>query len=349
MPYLLYAILVLVGVGLGLYLFNQAQISKWRKQVRQHGDMVAIDGHPIFYRLSGQGPRTVIIECGLTTPSAEWWHIQDELAQYAQVLTYDRAGYGWSDPSRAPRTSRQIAVELNELLETVGLPGPFILVGHSQGGLYLNHFARLFPHKVAGVIFLDPLTPRDNEFVKRLSPTVFKQSGVDKTASMKMLAPLSQLGILRALKPMMMKAPPFYYYAKSMPARNIEAIWQDMLMPHVAATALAENAQAHIDQNNQDLLTPDGFPNVPVTVIYHTPEIMVGEIVKYGGLDRSDAESVERLWESLVKEYVTLGAPGTWIVSEGSSHFIHLDNTSLVIDEIKKLIGGNEIKTSVEA
>ena len=50
-----------------------------------------------------------------------------------------------------------------------------------------------------------------------------------------------------------------------------------------------------------------------------------------------------------MKEYVTLGAPSAWIVSEGSSHFIHLDNTSLVIDEIKKLIGGNEIKTSVEA
>ncbi len=349
MTYLLYAILALVGVSLGLYLFNKVQISKWRKQVRQYGKMVAIDGHRIFYRLSGQGSKTVIIECGLTTPSAEWWHIQDELAQHAQVLTYDRAGYGWSDPSRAPRTSRQIAVELNELLETVGLPGPFILVGHSQGGLYLNHFARLFPHKVAGVIFLDPLTPRDNEFIKQLSPTVFKQSGVDKTASMKMLAPLSQLGILRALKPIMMKAPPFYYYAKSMPARNVEAIWQDMLMPHVAATALAENAQAHVDQNNQNLLTPDGFPNVPVTVIYHTPEIIVGEIVKYGGLDRSDAESVERLWESLVKEYVTLGVPGTWIVSERSSHFIHLDNTSLVIDEIKKLIEGNEIKTSVEA
>ncbi len=349
MLYLLYAVLVLVGVGLGLYLFNQAQISKWRKQVRQYGDMVTIDGHRVFYRLRGQGPKTVIIECGLTTPSAEWWHIQDELAQYAQVLTYDRAGYGWSDPGRAPRTSRQIAVELNELLETLGLPGPFILVGHSQGGLYLNHFARLFPHKVEGVIVLDPLTPRDNEFVKQLSPTVFKQSGVDKSASMTMLAPLSQLGIMRALKPIMMKAPPFYYYAKRMPARNIEAIWQDMLMPHVASTALAENAQAHIDQNNQDLLAPGGFPNVPVTVIYHTPEIIIGEIVKYGGLNRSDAESVERLWESLVKEYVTLGAPGTWIVSAGSSHFIHLDNTALVMDEIKKLIGINKIKTPVQA
>ena len=341
MPYLAYAVLVLLGMGVGLFLFNRAQLSKWRRQVNQYGDMLTINGRRVFYRLRGQGPKTVIIECGLTTPSAEWWHIQDDLAQYAQVLIYDRAGYGWSDPSRAPRTSRQIALELNELLETLGLPGPFILVGHSQGGLYLNHFARLFPHKVAGLILLDPLTPCDNEFVKQLSPVVFKQSGVDKTAGMKMLAPLSRLGLLRALKPLMLKSPPFYYYARSVPARNIEEIWQAMLMPCVAATALAENAQAHIDQNNQDLLTSDGFPSVPVTVIYHTPEIIVGEIVKYGGLDRSDAASVERLWESLVKAYVTLGTPGTWIVSAGSSHFIHLDNPSLVLGEIKQLISAS--------
>jgi pimeloyl-ACP methyl ester carboxylesterase len=317
------------------------QLDNWPFAAKKYGSIATIGNRRWFYRLRGQGTKTVIIEGGLGTTSAEWWHLQDQMAEFAQVLTYDRAGYGWSDKNSAPRSSRQIASELNELLETIGLPPPYILVGHSQGGLYLNHLARLYPEKVAGVLFLDPLSPRNNDFAKRLSPEVYKGSGVDKTRGIKSLAPLSRLGVLRLLKPLMLKSPPFYYF-KDVPKANSEVVWQHMLRPDAIETALEEYAQAHLDANNQPLLSPEGFPHVPVTVIYHDAEVVIKEILKYGGLERLQAEDVEQVWESLVKEYSALGSSNQWLVAENASHYLHMDAPELVLGEVRKLVSGGQ-------
>ncbi|MEK6756903.1 MAG: alpha/beta hydrolase [Bacteroidota bacterium] len=330
--------LVLVALLLLLRALNLILALRWYNSPRPPGAVVSVQGKRFYYRLAGTGDPTVIIEPALATPSVEWWSIQEELSKTTRVLTYDRAGYGWSDFTPRARTSGTIALELSALLASLGIEGPLILVGHSQGGLYVNHFARLFPEKVAGAVFLDPLSPRDNRFKKELAPLIYKNSGVDKSRGLKMYNVLCMTGILRLLKPLIIKAPPFRYY-NNVPSERIKILWQNLLFPKLYKTALSEYRIAQKD-GQVELLTAAGqLPPVPVRILYHSPKVMVDEIMEYGGIKRDEAEKVEALWEELVREYLTLSPKSEWITAEGSGHFIHLQSPDLVVRTVLDVIG----------
>ena len=153
----------------------------------------------------------------------------------------------------------------------------------------------------------------------------------------KLLATINKLGLLRYLKPLLLKSPPFYYY-KNLPPEHIEVIWQHLLNPHLAATALEEYRQMHVPENNAPLVNDSGFPPVPLKVIYHTPQVIVDEIVKYGGLSTDQAWQVDNLWESLIRDYLPLSPSSEWITTTRASHFIHMDEPERVMNVVKKLL-----------
>lgn len=331
--YVILAILALLAMN---YFYNLTRLGVWQKKAGMYGKFASVNGKKMFYRVKGQG-KSIVILTGLGAPAAEWFHLQDAWAGFATVLTYDRAGYGWSEKAALPRTSEQIARELNALLQQSGLPAPYLLVAHSQGGLYAQHYARLFPEKVSGAVFLDPLTPKDNEFRKQLPADVFQGSGVDKTASAKMLLPFGKLGLLRLFRSLLLKSPPFYYY-QDVPVEYVELVWQHLLVPTLPETYLDENTQAHLDENNCLLFTPEGFPFVPVRVLYHTPNVIIDEIVQYGGLAPEKAQMVEKLWEALIREYLALGSDSQWLVAEKSGHFLHMGAPELLTGVVRELL-----------
>lgn len=94
-----------------------------------------------------------------------WAKVQPEVAKFSQVVAYDRAGLGQSEPGPKPRTAQQISTELHTALSNAGIPPPYVLVGHSAGGLYIRVFANTYPNEVAGMVFVDS-TPED--FFERL-------------------------------------------------------------------------------------------------------------------------------------------------------------------------------------
>ena len=85
--------------------------------------------------------------------------MQPEVARLTRVCAYDRAGVGWSDPSPGPRTSRVFAEELHTLLHNAGVAPPFVLVGHSMGGLDVRMYASLYRAEVAGLVLVDASHP----------------------------------------------------------------------------------------------------------------------------------------------------------------------------------------------
>ena len=97
-----------------------------------------------------QGP-TVVIETGAFASSLYYWRAQDEVARLAHVCTYDRAGLGWSDPAPAPRSLADRVADLHALLRNARVKGPYILLGHSMGGLLVRAYAKTYPREVAGV------------------------------------------------------------------------------------------------------------------------------------------------------------------------------------------------------
>jgi pimeloyl-ACP methyl ester carboxylesterase len=117
---------------------------------------VDVGGHRLFMRDAGKGRPAVVIDAGIGDGCDKVRPLQERLARATRVIAYDRAGYGRSEPGPLPRDAGREADELRALLERAGVPAPFVVVGHSLGGLNAQLFAARFPTAVAGLVLLDP-------------------------------------------------------------------------------------------------------------------------------------------------------------------------------------------------
>jgi pimeloyl-ACP methyl ester carboxylesterase len=159
------------------------------------GRLVDVGGRRLHLRLAGDAPGpTIVIEQGAGAASFFWWGVQDALTPRARVLTYDRPGYGWSDPAPAGRSIAERARELRRLLCAADVPGPYVLVGHSYGGLMISLFARDFPDQVAGLVFAD--TPDMEEVLGPDYQTVTRRTHWPMTRSMSFL---TRFGLIRLM------------------------------------------------------------------------------------------------------------------------------------------------------
>jgi len=118
-----------------------------------------IDNRNVEYVLSRHGSTTVVFENGLAGPLDWWAKVLPEIAKTATAFAYNRPGYGESDPVSTPRDGQHIVDELRALLRRKGLSPPYILVGHSAGGLYMQYFARRYPDEVNALILVDSTHP----------------------------------------------------------------------------------------------------------------------------------------------------------------------------------------------
>src|SRR5215217_3485873 len=125
------------------------------------GEMVDVGGYSLHVNCVGQGSPTVILDAGLGLFSAQWVRVQREVSDTTRVCAYDRAGMGWSEMGPEPRDAKQITGELHTLLSKAGIEGPYVLVGHSLGGLYMQTYAARYPEEVAGVALVDSSTELD--------------------------------------------------------------------------------------------------------------------------------------------------------------------------------------------
>jgi pimeloyl-ACP methyl ester carboxylesterase len=110
---------------------------------------------------TGQGAPSVVLESGIAGTSLSWKLVQDRVSQFARVCSYDRASLGWSLSTRAPRTLENLVHELRSSLRAAGIPGPYLLVGHSFGALVVRHFASMHPSEVTGIVLVDPVPISD--------------------------------------------------------------------------------------------------------------------------------------------------------------------------------------------
>jgi len=122
------------------------------------GRLVDTGSCRLHLRELGAGTPVVILESGIAATSISWALVQSRVAEFARVASYDRAGLGWSAPCVAPRTLQHMLSELNTLLAAAQLPPPYVLVGHSFGGLLIRAYAHLHPAEVVGLVFVDPVS-----------------------------------------------------------------------------------------------------------------------------------------------------------------------------------------------
>jgi len=150
------AILGLVVVALAFGAVYQAIVGNVDEtKYKPPGRLVDVGGRRLHLYCTGHGSPTVILEAGLGWGLGTWRDVQAGAARFTQVCSYDRAGYGWSDPDPSPRTSSEIVSDLHTLLRNAGVRPPYVLVGHSIGGLYMQLYAATYPGDVSGMILLD--------------------------------------------------------------------------------------------------------------------------------------------------------------------------------------------------
>ena len=125
------------------------------------GKLIDLGTHRLHAVEKGQGSPTIILEAGLMSTVLSWSKIQRTLAPSYRVVSYDRAGLGWSELGPMPRTADRMVEELHALLERAAIPPPYVLVGHSFGGLTMPLFAARYPQETAGVVLVDPVAPAE--------------------------------------------------------------------------------------------------------------------------------------------------------------------------------------------
>jgi pimeloyl-ACP methyl ester carboxylesterase len=159
---------LLAGV---LYQFVATKIDAYR-WYPQSTEMVDVGGSSMHLHCTGEEGRapTVVMDIGSGGIGMDWQRVQPGIAKFARVCTYDRAGTGWSDQGPQPRTSQQIVKELHTLLGNAGVEGPYVLVGHSFGGVNMQLYASRYPDEVAGMVLVDSAIA-DKDFLRAMEPS----------------------------------------------------------------------------------------------------------------------------------------------------------------------------------
>ena len=287
-------------------------------------EQIAIHNQQISYHVFGNGKIDLVIEMGLGATVGEWWHLAQRFSDRYTVLLYQRGRN-----TSVPRTPQNIAKECYELLCQLDHQDKVILLAHSQGGLYAQQFARLYPETVKGIVLLDPLSADDSSY-KAFFPSHKEQrmSGFDKSANFRIMEKLSKLHLGFVIKSFMRKAPPFYYY--EFPTEIKESILKELTRAELHRAALEEYRLAHERSEIEALRTKAGFPDVPLVLVTHASAFEVKEIMEFGQTSEAFAQKVEAFWQSLMREYLSFSEHAKDIGAKNCGHFIHLTEPELL-------------------
>ncbi len=186
---------LLLAAALGL-LYEALGTRRDARAYPPPGRMVDLGTHRLHVLEKGSGPCTVLLEAGLMSTVLSWSGLQQELSKSYRVVSYDRAGLGWSDLGPMPRTSEHIVQELRRMLSRASIAPPYILVGHSFGGLIMPLFAARYPQETVGLVLVDGVTPAEwnppsesDRKLTRIGARVCRRAAI-----------LSRLGIIRLVR-----------------------------------------------------------------------------------------------------------------------------------------------------
>src|SRR5215216_1306877 len=151
------ALLALAAIGGGYQTLAEAADTR---AYPMPGRLIDVGGHRLHLSCTGAGAPTVVLEPGAGGMSSILGWIAPAVARDTRVCVYDRAGRGWSEPADTAQDGAQIVTDLHTLLQRGSVPGPYVLAGHSLGGLYVLTFAARYPDEVAGLVLVDSTAPK---------------------------------------------------------------------------------------------------------------------------------------------------------------------------------------------
>jgi pimeloyl-ACP methyl ester carboxylesterase len=185
------ALLVLAVIGA---IYQAIATERTERAYPPPGEMVDVGGYSLHIDCAGQGEPTVVLDAGSGEMSADWVLVRREVSGTTRVCAYDRAGTGWSETGPVPRDAKRISGELHALLEGAGIESPYVLVGHSFGGLYAQTYAARYAEEVAGVCLVESSSPE--QFGHRPAA---RDSHEPPTRQFAVASLLARIGVVRLL------------------------------------------------------------------------------------------------------------------------------------------------------
>ena len=301
------------------------------------GKMVDLGGYRFHLYCTGSGKQTIVLSPGGGDFSFVWYLVQQRVQTFARVCSYDRPGYAWSDPGPQPLTFRQEAYELELALKLSGEKGPYILVGHSLGGLVAETFAEGYPDETAGMVLVDAPGPDDTlgYFGKLVRVRTLAHRTIPPIQTMKTNPPIpiSDAEREQAMKFKSHKINPPYDLLP--PEIQQLQLWAQTLPPKVAVTEKDD----YIPEEFQLLYEIQQFGHS----LGRKPLITMIGVKSQGGAPPPglSQEQGHALYEERLEEkraFRQLSTNSKVIEVKDAGHAIHLEDPDAVVNAIREVM-----------
>ncbi|MBI3694316.1 MAG: alpha/beta hydrolase [Acidobacteria bacterium] len=326
--YLVPLLLVLVGITIWAGVNAKARL---KGQHPPPGQLVDVGGHALHIYCQGEGVPAVVMEAGGGSLSLTWALVQPEVARTTRVCVYDRAGFGWSDPDPRPPTAQHMVEGLHTLLGKSAIQGPYVLVGHSMGGMLMRLYAHQHPEQVVGMVLVDSV---HEEQALRFPEPVRQALSILEGQTQRQLGFFSALaaaGIIAldpSRVPVHAKLPQAVAKTHQALLASDEKFFRSLRAEVAASTEISAEVRA------AGITT---LGNMPLIVLSHGKSDLLPPGLH---LSSQALQQFESAWQQLQSELAALSPCGKRIVAEQSGHFIQLDQPELVIGAILQVVNG---------
>ncbi len=283
------------------------------------GTLVQVGGYQLHIHKQGSGSPTILMEAGSGETSLSWRDIPTELAKHATVVTYDRAGYAWSESAPTERTGANIVKELHSALEKENIRGPYVMVGHSLGGMYVRLFAQTYTSEVQSLVLIDA-RPEDDE---KNTKALLEQAQFQGNPPASLLSLLKVSGAFRLF--------PDFLLDGLVAKQDRDTFVNVIATPSFFHAKVEEAFHAH---STEDAIRGQNLGSIPVRIIAR------GRLQDYAqaGLSAEIGQKLESIWQSGQRNMLNISEDSQLITATRSGHMIIHDEPELVVKTILELI-----------
>jgi len=282
------------------------------------------------YRVFGTGKSTLIIEMGIGGDFYNWFSFINQIEKDFRVVIYHRAGYGKSAVSQKTRTTNNIGTELHKLVERLGIKEQFVLMGHSFGGLCAQHYAKIYPEKIKGLILIDSTSFNYSKLYKLNIPVMNSLISIEKMVESNLNTSKNSKENLEIKYNDLIAE-----YEMILPSSDSRK-FKDFISSPLLFDTIA-NEIKNWESSSRNIIDLGKFPDIPLTVIARDKKTSIKAFTKHG-IPSEEAVLYEDVWRKLQIELSRMSSKGEMVIAEDSDHNIHIDRPDIILQCLKRYI-----------